>query len=101
MLNDISGPVIAVIVVCIIGLGMRWAFKPTRPRTGPIPDAAESAELGLLDVIAPHLSRSDALRLRARLDQAGIRSSMSRRHDGAVDVLVFRSDAERARELLS
>jgi hypothetical protein len=34
------------------------------------------------------------------LSAAGIRSSVSARRDGTVDVLVFRADADRARILL-
>jgi hypothetical protein len=37
---------------------------------------------------------------RAVLGESGIRSSMSRRHDGTMDVLVFHADVDRARILL-
>ncbi len=81
---------------------MRWIFKPSRPRgTRPLVDAGDSSELGLLDVVAVGLARPAALSARATLGEAGIRSSMSRRRNGSVDVLVFHSDAERARQLLS
>jgi ABC-type tungstate transport system permease subunit len=98
--TDVSALVMVILVVCVLGLIMRWVFKPSRPRTGPIVDATESADLGMLDVLAADLSRSDAMTLRATLGDAGIRSSMSRRRNGDVDVLVFHDDLARARELL-
>ena len=77
----------------------------TQPRVGSrgLVDATESSalgNLGMLDVVVPGIPRARALTVRNTLTAAGIRSSISRRQDGAVDVLVFRDDAERARELL-
>ena len=96
--NDPSALITAVVVVLGLGAVLRWVFRPSRPRTGRRPvDAAESAELGLLTVVDTAADRQDALRRRARLQEAGIRSSMSRRRDGRFDVLVFRGDAEAAR----
>jgi hypothetical protein len=100
--DDVSALVTVLVVVGLLAWLMRWIFKPSRPRgTRPLVDASASTELGLLDVVAAGLSRAAALAARARLGDAGIRSSMSRTRDGRVDVLVFRSDSERARELLS
>jgi len=98
--NDPSQVLTALVVVALLGLVVRWVFTPSRPRTGPLIDASESAELGLLDVVATGLTRDDALSLRATLGEAEIRSSMSRRRDGHLDVLVFHADLDRARELL-
>ena len=95
-----SALVVVILVVCVLGLITRWVFKPSRPRTGPVVDATESTDLGMLDVLAADLSRADAMSLRAVLGDAGIRSSISRRRNGDVDVLVFRDDLPRARELL-
>jgi hypothetical protein len=100
--NDVSALVTVLAVVGLLGLLMRWIFKPSRPRgTRPLVDAGDSSELGLLDVVAVGLARPAALSARAALGDAGIRSSMSRRRNGSVDVLVFHDDAERARQLLS
>jgi hypothetical protein len=99
--NDVSGIVTAFVVVGFLALLMRWIFKPSRPRGTRSPvDASESSELGLLDVVAVGLARPAALAARATLGDAGIRSSMSRRRNGRLDVLVFHADAERARDLL-
>jgi hypothetical protein len=95
---DASALLVALLVVLALGLVLRWVFRPSRPRQGGRPvDAAESPDLGLLTVVAPGLARQDALRQRARLQEAGIRSSMSRRRDGRFDVLVFHADAGAAR----
>jgi hypothetical protein len=91
---------VALLVVAVLVLVMRWVFAPSRPgRAASRPvDAAQSAELGLLSVIAT-LPRQDALARRARLGAAGIRSSMSARRDGSFDVLVFGADVDRARQI--
>jgi hypothetical protein len=99
--DDVSALVTVLVVVLLLAWLMRWIFKPSRPRgTRPLVDASESNELGLLDVVAAGLSRAAALAARAKLGDAGIRSSMSRKRDGRLDVLVFQSDVERARDLL-
>jgi hypothetical protein len=99
--NDPSALIIAVVVVLLLALVLRWVFRPSRPRQGIRPvDAAESADLGLLTVVVSGLDRQQALRQRARLQDARIRSSMSRRRDGHFDVLVFHGDADAARLLL-
>ncbi len=99
--NDPSALIIAVLVVLLLALVLRWVFKPSRPRRGARPvDAAESPNLGLLTVVVAGLDRSAAMQQRAVLGEAGIRSSMSKRRDGKLDVLVFHGDADTARLLL-
>jgi hypothetical protein len=99
--SDPPALIIAVVVVLILALVLRWVFKPSRPHPIVRPvDAAESPNLGLLTVVATAVDRDDALRQRARLGEAGIRSSMSRRRDGRMDVLVFAADENAARLLL-
>ncbi len=99
--NDVSALATVLVLVGLLGGLMRWIFKPSRPRsTRPLVDAGDSTELGLLEVVATGLPRTQALAARATLGDAGIRSSMSRRRNGYLDVLVFNADTERARELL-
>jgi hypothetical protein len=99
--NDPSAIIVAVVVILLLSLVMRWVFRPSRPRAAVRPvDAAESPDLGLLTVIESGLDRQTALERRAVLGEAGIRSSMSKRRDGRLDVLVFHGDANRARTLL-
>jgi hypothetical protein len=99
--NDPSAVLIAVGAVLVLMLIMRWVFRPSRPRGGGRPvDASDSPELGLLTVIMSGVDRQEAMRRRAVLGEAGIRSSMSKRRDGTLDVLVFHADADAARILL-
>lgn len=103
--NDPSAIFVALGVVLLLGLALRWIFKPTQPRVGSrgLVDAAESSamgNLGMLEVVVPGVPRARALTLRNTLTEAGIRSSMSRRADGAVDLLVFHDDTGRARDAL-
>jgi hypothetical protein len=100
-----SAELIAIGVVAVLGLIMRWVFRPSRGRAAlrrvPVDaaDAAASKSLGLLSVLTT-LPRQEALGVRERLQTGGIRSSMSRRHDGRFDVLVFHGDVDRARVYL-
>ena len=99
--NDPSAVFTALIVILLLGLVMRWVFKPSRPRQAVRPpDATDSQNLGLLTVVLSQLSRSEALARRAELSEANIRSSVSKRRDGSLDLLVFRTDVERARLVL-
>jgi hypothetical protein len=97
---DLSAAITALIAVGLLALTTRWIFhSPRRGSVRPI-NASDSHELGLLTVILSGVTRADALARRAILGESGIRSSMSRRRDGTLDVLVFHADAERARSLL-
>lgn len=99
--NDPSALIIAVVVVLLLALILRWVFKPSRPGRAVRPvDASESPSLGLLSVVASGLTRQEALQHRAVLGEAEIRSSMSKRRDGLLDVLVFHGDVDAARFLL-
>ena len=99
--NDLSGIIIALTAVGVLALVMKWIFTPSH-RSGQSArvDASDSNDLGMLSVVATNLSRDAALQTRALLGDAGLRSSMSRRRDGNLDVLVFRDDVDRARALL-
>jgi hypothetical protein len=99
--DDLSAMIIAIVVVLMLVLVMRWIFTPSH-RSGPLArvDASASTDLGMLIVVAANLSRNSALQARALLGDAGLRSSMSRRRDGNLDVLVFRDDVDQARQLL-
>jgi hypothetical protein len=98
--NDPSAGIVALLVVGLLAVVLRWVFRPSRPRTGALVDASDARELGLLTVVATGVARDEAMRQRARLGDAEIRSSMSRRRDGTMDVLVFHGDVERARAVL-
>jgi len=97
---DLPTLLTVLVVLCVLVLLMRWIFTPSRRRYGRPVDAAESTDLGMLDVIASNLPRAEAMLMRAKLGEAGIRTSISRRRNGGVDVLVFHDDAARARTVL-
>src|SRR4051812_22354628 len=87
---------IALVVVLLLGLFMRWAFGTgygrERPRPTPVDD-------GLLTKIATLSKRESALALRAVLSDAGIRSTLRYPAADRTVLLVFPEDAPRAREL--
>lgn len=89
------GPVVAVVVMALLVLFMRWAFGTGygRDRRRPARDD------GLLVCVATLSRRESGLALRAVLSDAGIRSTVRTPVPGRADVLVFPEDAERARGL--
>jgi hypothetical protein len=99
--DDPRTALVAVVVILLLGLLTRWVFRPSRRRQAVRPvDASESPNLGLLSVIVSGVTRDEALARRAALGAADIRSSMSRRRDGSLDVLVFHGDVDAARTVL-
>jgi hypothetical protein len=87
------GPVVAVVVLGVLALFLRWAFGPGRPsRPHPTDD-------GLLTRIATLSRRESALALRAVLSDAGIRSTIRYPAPDRAVILVFPEDADRARAL--
>jgi len=106
------GPTVAVVVVCLLGVLLRWVFGSGRSRggsryRGERHDAAApggqtdgSGNYGLLRAVVTAEGRAEGNAQRALLSGAGIRSTLSARPDGRVEVLVFREDLDRARQLL-
>ncbi len=89
------GPVVAVVVMVLLVLFMRWAFGTGYGRGKRPPAAAD----GLLVRVATLSRQESALALRAVLSDAGIRSTIRTPLPGRADVLVFPEDADRARAL--
>jgi hypothetical protein len=90
------GPIIAVVVVVLLGAFLKWAFggdgRRSRRPAPPVDD-------GLLTKIATLSRRESALALRAVLSDAGIRSTLRSPAPNRTTILVFPEDAPRAREL--
>ena len=86
------GPVIALVMVALIAVFLRWAFSSG---SGSKPVAREE----LLTPVATLSRRESALALRAVLSDAGIRSTIREPAAHRADVLVFPEDLERARAL--
>jgi len=102
-MHYLAGPVIAVLVIGLLGLVLRWIFGSGQASTragGADSAAASRDEDGLLQPVAAPPDRAAGNALRALLSDAGIRSTLRTRRDGRVEVLVFAEDAERARRLL-
>jgi hypothetical protein len=89
------GPVVAVVVMALLVLFMRWAFGTGYGRDRRRPPRDD----GLLVCVASLSRRESALALRALLSDAGIRSTIRTPVTGRADVLVFPEDADRARIL--
>ncbi len=87
------GPAVAIAVVAVLILFIRWAFAPAQR------GSRSSSAQGLLQPVATTATRQSALALRAVLSDAGIRSTIRNRDAGRVDVLVFPDDVQRARSL--
>ena len=68
----VAGPVVAVVIVCLLAVLARWIFGTGRTHAAG----------------------------RALLSDAGIRSTLGVRRDGSVQVLVFPDDEDRARRLV-
>ena len=98
MNGDLSILVVPLLALIVLSVLMRWIFRTDRSRRRRV--LAADAVPGLVEPIRTGMGRGDALALRAVLGDAGIRSSMSQRRDGLLDVSVFTADASRARALL-
>lgn len=93
------GPLVALGALGVILLLCRWVFSAPKQAATARP-AASTTDYGLLVPIATVRTADDADMLRAVLQQAGIRCTVAAGAEGA-EVLVFRADALRARELVS
>jgi len=90
-LHFLVGPAIALVMIGLIALFLRWAFSSRAPS----PRARDE----LLTPVATLSRRESALALRAVLSDAGIRSTLREPAAHRTDVLVFPEDLDRARVL--
>ena len=99
------GPLAALLVLGVVVLLCRWVFS-TAPREQRAARAraraAARGDYGLLVPVATARDGADAEELRGVLRAAGIRCTLSREGDDETrwQLLVFRSDAVRASELV-
>lgn len=93
------GPLVAVGALGVIILMCRWVFAPPKPRAATLPAPTRGGDYGLLVPIASVRTGADAEMLRSLLREAGIRCTVAADAEGA-DLLVFRADALRARDLV-
>ena len=95
------GPVVACGALLVIILMCRWVFSTSdrdarAARRASLAVASRGGDYGLLVPVATVRTPDDAEMLRAVLRDAGIRCTVS-----GTDVLVFRADATRAKDLVS
>lgn len=90
------GPVILVVALVAILLICRWVFSTDRPAPVAVTDPVD---YGLLEPVTHVRTLDDAVMLRELLGGAGIRGTVAPSPEGFA-VLVFSSDARRARELV-
>ncbi len=100
------GPLVAAGALAVIILICQWVFSTTHrdDRTARrLAKARARGDYGLLVPITQVRTRDDAEMLRAVLQDAGIRCTLGEAADDSPElaVLVFRGDAERARDLVS
>ena len=95
----VVGPVIAIVMVCLLAVLAKWIFGSGRRHARPVPTGAP-IDHGLLRPVAELPDRPAALAARAVLSDAGIRSTFGVRRDGRVQLLVFPDDEDRARGLV-
>lgn len=97
------GPVVAIVVVCVLAGLSKWIFGSGRRRTAAarslVPPGVQ-VDTGLLRSVAELPDRGAAGAVRTVLSDAGIRSTLGVRGDGRVQVLVFPADEDRARRLV-
>ncbi len=103
----LQGPLIAVAALGLIILMCRWVFSTSHRdqraarRTAAVAgSASRRGDFGLLVPVATVRTSADAEMLRTVLTDAGIRCTVAADRQGA-EVLVFRADAVRARDLVS
>lgn len=87
------------LVVGILVLLLRWTWSRGRSVVQRTPHAGAPDDYGLLVPVAAPADDAEALAIGARLDEAGIRSTLADTKAGR-RVLVFADDEERARALL-
>ena len=102
----LMGPLVAAGALAVIILICRWVFSTTHrdDRTARrLAKARARGDYGLLVPITQVRTRDDAEMLRTVLQDAGIRCTLGEAADDSPElaVLVFRADAERARDLVA
>jgi hypothetical protein len=93
------GPGLALLVVGVLALLLRWTFSHGSSLVERRPQAGHEDEYGALVPVAAPGSIVEAEMLRLKLVDAGIRATMARTIDGP-RVLVFPEEARTARALL-
>ena len=90
------GPFVALVVVGVLALLLRWAFSRGGSLVERTPRAGTSDEYGLLVPVAAPEDYASGELLRRRLEDHGVRAMLTTTSEGP-RVMVFPDDADRAR----
>jgi len=93
------GPTIALVVVAVLVLLLRWTFSHGRSVVERRPERGSSEEYGLLEVVSAPATFVEAEVQRRTLVDAGIRATLAPTTEGP-RVMVFPDQAGLARQLL-
>ena len=94
------GPTIALVVVAVLALLLRWTFSHGRSLVERRPERGSSEEYGLLEVVAAPPTFVEAEVQRRTLVDAGIRATLAPTTEGP-RVMVFPAEAGLARQILA
>lgn len=94
------GPLVAVVLVGLFALILRWAFSRGSSVVAAAPRPGPSDEYGLLVPIASPATYIEGEVVRRRLEDSGVRATLATTLDGP-RVMVWPQDAARAREVLA
>lgn len=94
------GPIVAVVLVGLFALILRWAFSRGGSLVAAAPRPGTSDEYGLLVPVASPATYIEGEILRRRLQDGGVRANLATTLEGP-RVLVWPGDEARAREVLS
>ena len=95
-----TGPLTIFLVLGVVVLLMRWTFSRGHSLVQRPPRAGSEGEYGLLVAIASPATYVEGEMLRRRLEDAGVRATLTQTADGP-RVMVFPADERTARRLLA
>lgn len=98
-LRYVAEPLIALFVVGVLVLLLRWTFAHGRSLVAPPPRTGAERDYGLLVPVARPATFIEAELLRARLTDHGVRATLAPTTDGP-RVLVFADEEKAARAVL-
>lgn len=94
------GPLVAVGIVGVLALILRWAFSRGSSVVAAAPVAGPDDAYGLLVPVASPATYIEGEVLRRRLEDSGVRANLATTLDGP-RVMVWPADEDRARQVLA
>lgn len=94
------GPVVALLLVAVLALLLRWTFSRGRSLVEKPPRSGSASDYGLLVPVADPPTFVEAELIRLTLEDVGIRATLAPTTDGP-RVMVFEADVKAARAHLA